>query len=105
VKSFRGPDDGAYDPQVPELTYLATAEHHRGSGIGRQLVDAFDTAMRERGAPAFELSVDEDNQAAIAFYERLGFRLSGKYREFGIVHRRYRRELNPPTVVRAGASP
>lgn len=96
LRSLRGPDPGSYDPRVPELTYLATSENHRGGGIGRQLIEAFGEAMRKRGAVAYELSVADDNLAATAFYERLGFRLAGQYREFGTLHRRYRLELNPP---------
>ena len=87
------PDEGAYDPRQPELTYLAVTSESRGAGIGRQLVAAFGEAMLHAGVPAYELSVDDENHPAIAFYERLGFRLVGRYSEFGIVHRRYRLEL------------
>ena len=90
VKSFRGPDEGSYDMTIPELTYLAVSGDMRGSGIGRQLVDAFTNAVRDSGARAYELSVDEDNQPAISFYERLGFVQCSRYREFGVMHRRYR---------------
>jgi ribosomal protein S18 acetylase RimI-like enzyme len=61
--------------------------------VGRTLVDAFSERMRTAGAPHYDLSVDDDNEAAIAFYERLHFRITGKYREFGKLHRRYRLSL------------
>jgi ribosomal protein S18 acetylase RimI-like enzyme len=93
LKSFGGPDEGSYSESVPELTYLAVSSESRGAGVGRQLVQAFTAAMRELGANAYELSVDDDNQQAISFYERLGFKLCGRYREFGISHRRYRLEI------------
>lgn len=102
LKSFRGPDHGAYDPRVAELTYLATAPGLRGKGIGRRLVDAFGNAMRAGGTNAYELSVDEENRAATAFYEHLGFRLSGRYREHGTLHRRYRLELDPSPAAGQG---
>lgn len=95
LKSSGGPDEGSYDRTSPELTYLAVARGARGGGVGRQLVDAFTGAMRKAGAPAYELSVDDDNEGAIAFYERNGFVLLGRYREFGIRHRRYRRATAP----------
>jgi ribosomal protein S18 acetylase RimI-like enzyme len=94
VKSFHGPDSGSYDNQAAELTYLVVSKDCRSGGIGRQLVDAFTQAMRDAGVPAYELSVDDDNQPAIGFYERLGFRLIGRYHEFGVLHRRYRLELH-----------
>ncbi len=92
LKSFRGPDRRDYDRSAAELTYLAVSGESRGEGIGRQLVDDFTDEMRNSGVEAYELSVDEDNQAAISFYEHLGFALSGSYREFGVMHRRYRLE-------------
>ena len=39
--------------------------------------------FREAGVVEYELSVDDDNTAAIAFYEKLGFALVGRYAEFG----------------------
>jgi ribosomal protein S18 acetylase RimI-like enzyme len=92
LKSFKGPDEGSYDHQAPELTYVAVAREARGSGVGGKLVDAFTAAMRKAGIPAYELSVDDDNAGAIAFYEGRSFALVGRYREFGVQHRRYRRE-------------
>jgi ribosomal protein S18 acetylase RimI-like enzyme len=93
LKSFRWPDQRDYDRGAAELTYLAVSGESRGAGIGRQLVDAFTDEIRNSGVEAYELSVDEDNEAAILFYQRLGFVLSGRYREFGVMHRRYRLEL------------
>jgi ribosomal protein S18 acetylase RimI-like enzyme len=104
LRSVAGPDEGSYAATAPELTYLATADDHRGRGIGRRLVDAFNEGLRTRGIPACELSVDEANAPAIGFYERLGFRLIGRYREFGTLHRRYRLELSPVAAGGQGGS-
>ena len=95
LRSGKGPEEGTYDSRQPELTYLAVVSESRGAGIGRRLVAAFGEAMRQAGAQGYELSIDEENHSAIVFYERLGFRLVGRYREFGIAHRRYRLELGP----------
>ncbi len=89
VGSRVGPEEGQVDTGMPELTYLAVSPGLRGSGIGRQLVNAFTGAMRREGIGAYELSVDDDNRTAIGFYERLGFRQSAHYREFGAGHVRY----------------
>lgn len=94
VRSAFASGDRGYDGRTAELTYLAVDETLRGAGIGRRLVEAFDRAIREAGGTAYELSVDADNVPAIRFYETLGFVRIGEYREFGIVHNRYRRELS-----------
>jgi GNAT superfamily N-acetyltransferase len=93
LKSFGGPDEGSFDASAPSLVYLSVAADRRGGGVGRQLVDAFSESMRTAEADGYDLSVDEDNAPAIAFYERLGFRLVGQYREFRVQHRRYRLAL------------
>jgi ribosomal protein S18 acetylase RimI-like enzyme len=93
LASLSGPRDDAFDPRTPELTYLATDAASRGQGVGARLVEAFGASLREQGVRAYELSVDDDNAAGIGFYEKLGFRLVGRYREFGTQHRRYRIEL------------
>jgi GNAT superfamily N-acetyltransferase len=51
--------------------YLQPA--HRGGGIGTQLADAFVAWARERGAARLLVSAYATNEAAIRFYQRLGF--------------------------------
>lgn len=92
VRSLWSPDPGRYDAKSAELTYLAVDAERRGAGAGKGLVDAFTRAMHELGVSSYELSVDEDNQSAIGFYEAQGFRVIGHYREFGTLHRRYKVE-------------
>jgi ribosomal protein S18 acetylase RimI-like enzyme len=96
LRSRWGPDQGSYDREAAELTYLAVAAEHRGRGIGRRLVDSFTGAMRAAGVPAYQLSVDGDNRAAAAFYQRMGFRQIGRYRELGVLHCRYELEVSAP---------
>ncbi len=94
VRSAFARADRGYDGRAAELTYLAVDEKLRDAGIGRRLVEAFDRAVRDAGGTAYELSVDADNLPAMRFYEALGFVRVGEYREFGILHKRYRRELS-----------
>ena len=65
------PEDGAVvgvwvDPSV------------RGSGAARALMAAAIQDARDRGFPRLRLEVADDNAAAIAFYERLGFVPTGR---------------------------
>jgi ribosomal protein S18 acetylase RimI-like enzyme len=57
------------------LSYLAVPGPHRGEGIGRALVAAAEAWLGCR-VPNVALMVREDNTAAVAFYERLGYERS-----------------------------
>jgi ribosomal protein S18 acetylase RimI-like enzyme len=55
---------------------LYVAKDLRGSGLGRRLMQAVYEAAQKWGACYCKLSVYGDNEAALRFYERLGFRRS-----------------------------
>jgi ribosomal protein S18 acetylase RimI-like enzyme len=55
------------------LEDLYVDESARGTGLGRALVNAACERARQRGCRRMELDVNEQNTAAIAFYESLGF--------------------------------
>lgn len=66
------------------LTDLTIAVHPRaqGQGVGRQLFERFQAAVRDRGdITRVELLTRESNARAIAFYESLGFEREGTFRE------------------------
>jgi len=50
----------------------------RGTGLGRKLMQAVMESARSWGATYCKLSVYGDNEPAVAFYRRLGFRISDK---------------------------
>ena len=64
--SLRGPAGVLYD--------IVVDPDHRGSGIGRKLLDATFAALGERGAPRVVLSTAERNEVAQRLFERAGFR-------------------------------
>jgi ribosomal protein S18 acetylase RimI-like enzyme len=55
------------------LTDLYLRPGYRGRGLGRRLVDIASGYCRSRGVEAIELQVAANNEAAQAFYRRLGF--------------------------------
>jgi GNAT superfamily N-acetyltransferase len=61
------------DPSRVELVSMWVDPSVRGTGAGRQLVDAVAGWAAERGAIALDLWVMRGNGGAKAFYERLGF--------------------------------
>lgn len=66
-------DDELYD-RYPAHLHIDLLPRAQGQGWGRRLIEALSGALRERGVPGVHLGVDARNTAAIAFYERVGFR-------------------------------
>jgi ribosomal protein S18 acetylase RimI-like enzyme len=55
------------------LEELYVVPERRGQGIGRALLEAAMEAARQEGAAHIDLGTSEDDTAARALYERLGF--------------------------------
>jgi GNAT superfamily N-acetyltransferase len=55
------------------LEDLYVVDEARGQGLGRALVDGAIARARERGCRRMELDTNEDNTAARALYEGVGF--------------------------------
>ncbi len=66
------------------ITLLWLDEAHRGQGLGVQLLGRALLYFRKKGRRAVRLHCAEDNPAALAFYEKHGFRrLSSETGRFG----------------------
>jgi ribosomal protein S18 acetylase RimI-like enzyme len=74
------------------LAELYVVPDRRGKGLGRALMEAAIELARERGADYMDLGTGEDDVAARALYESLGFDNRGGKRE-GPVNYFYEREL------------
>jgi len=64
-----------------ELLLLAVRATVQGRGTGRRLLDHFEAAARGRGAARLHLEVREGNHA-FSLYERAGFALVGRRRNY-----------------------
>ena len=62
-----------HDGEDCHLEDLYVHEEARGAGLGRELTEAAVARARERGCVRIELDVNEDNPAALALYESVGF--------------------------------
>jgi len=56
------------------ITDLFLRAKYRGRGLGKLALDCVGEYCRRRGISAIELQVEHDNQAAQAFYRKLGFK-------------------------------
>ena len=64
---------GGYEGHRGWVNYLAVDPARRGRGHARALMAELERRLLARGCPKINLQVREENGAALAFYERLGF--------------------------------
>ncbi len=73
---------GAFlDPRDEKLAHLVsmwTAPSHRRRGVGRLLVSGVVDWAARRGAETLQLMVTSVNEAAMLFYKRMGFAMTGR---------------------------
>jgi ribosomal protein S18 acetylase RimI-like enzyme len=64
-----------------ELTYIGVAANQRDKGLGKDLLSTFIDMSREAGYRSVVLSVEKDNKAAIALYQKAGFKITKTFSE------------------------
>ena len=58
------------------IYYLAADPDRRRQGIGRKLVAAAQTWLKERGIAKLQLMIRDTNTDVVRFYERIGFEIA-----------------------------
>ena len=69
------------DEGVAGVGNVFTRSDWRGHGLAQSTTSAVVTALKTAGIPTIGLNVEIGNTAAIAAYERLGFRTAFEYQE------------------------
>ena len=64
-----------------ELTYIGVASSQQGKGLGRALLNKFIEESRLKGYHSVVLSVEDENKAAVALYEKSGFHITRSFAE------------------------
>ncbi|WP_137388142.1 GNAT family N-acetyltransferase/peptidase C39 family protein [Rhodoligotrophos defluvii] len=90
---------------VARVYSIAVAPFARGRKIGEHLMRALEACATERDALFMRLEVRPDNHAAIALYQRLGYRAFGRFLDYYGDHSdalRFEKSLlsHAPTIVR-----
>lgn len=75
LRALRFPNGHAPTHTFPAHLHLNVLEEARGSGIGGRLLDMFLTELAGRQVRGVQLSTTRVNTAALALYERRGFRV------------------------------
>lgn len=69
-------------PEEGHLRGMAVLPEWQGSGLGQQLLAAAESELRARQCRRVTLNTTQPLQRAIRFYEKNGYRLSGKVTDF-----------------------
>ncbi|MBO5200447.1 MAG: ribosomal protein S18-alanine N-acetyltransferase [Clostridia bacterium] len=64
------------------ITNIAVSRDFRGRGIGSSLVEQLKEKARQKGLAFISLEVRHSNAAAVALYEKQGFKTVGKRKNF-----------------------
>ena len=80
-------------PDEGQITNVAVHPDARRGGLGRAIVDALIEEALERGLEQISLEVRESNLAAVTLYEKAGFTVAGKRKNF------YRRPTEDALVM------
>jgi ribosomal protein S18 acetylase RimI-like enzyme len=78
------------------LDDIAVSDAARGQGIGRMLLEACVDETRRLGLATLKLTVDEENEAAIRLYRKMGFEETSRNEKHQT--RIYSADVREPTV-------
>ncbi|MES2040138.1 MAG: GNAT family N-acetyltransferase [Pseudomonadota bacterium] len=67
---------------VAQLGTLAVAPHFQGKGLAQAMLAGAIQTLEAMGVRRVELIVEADNSRGLAFYQRLGFEIEGRLRQF-----------------------
>jgi ribosomal protein S18 acetylase RimI-like enzyme len=65
---------GGYEGHRGWVNYLGVDPTHRKQGLGRQIMQALEAKLLEKGCPKLNLQVRVTNTEALKFYERTGYK-------------------------------
>ncbi|MFC4447911.1 GNAT family N-acetyltransferase [Halorussus aquaticus] len=69
----------ATDPDRTKLSRLGVRESRKGEGVGRELLDRAERAVRDRGYATVWLTTPEDHPFLPDLYRRRGYEKTGEY--------------------------
>lgn len=67
-----------HDARWPAHLHINLLPEARGTGLGRELMEAWFARLRTVGSPGCHLGAIAENQRAIGFFEAMGFRAHGR---------------------------
>lgn len=65
---------GGYEGHRGWANYLAVDPHHQKRGFGKKIMSSLEEMLVAKGCPKLNLQVRRDNQTALNFYSKTGFK-------------------------------
>jgi ribosomal protein S18 acetylase RimI-like enzyme len=65
---------GGYEGHRGWVNYMGVDPSYQEKGLGRQMMEAIEKKLLERGCPKLNFQVLVDNAEAMKFYERIGYK-------------------------------
>lgn len=65
---------GGYEGHRGWANYLAVDPQHQKRGFGRKIMTSLEEMLKAKGCPKINLQVRSDNQKALNFYAKIGFK-------------------------------
>jgi ribosomal protein S18 acetylase RimI-like enzyme len=65
---------GGYEGHRGWVNYLAVDPEYRRQGLGRQMMEAVEKKLLEKGCPKINLQIRTGNTAAVNFYDSIGYK-------------------------------
>ena len=72
-ESVVGSAMAGYDGHRGWVHYLAVDVEHRGTGLGRRLMEEVEARLLALGCPKVNVQIRSGNEEVAAFYARLGY--------------------------------
>lgn len=66
---------GGYEGHRGWVNYVAADPDYRRQGLGREIMEAVEKLLLEKGCPKINLQVRAQNKEVIAFYEKIGYKV------------------------------
>ena len=81
IVGYAGIEISTLDGEM-DIINIAVAAAHRRRGVGRLLIEWIVRQCRRRGIPLLWLRVRASNRGAQRFYQRMGFRVRGRFQGY-----------------------
>ena len=65
---------GGYEGHRGWVNYLAVDPEYRRQGLGRQMMEAVEKKLLEKGCPKINIQIRGDNTEAPVFYDKIGYK-------------------------------